>query len=191
MLKVAIQCHLHFVVRYNLPHHDRQVRSNFEVRRTKQLKNLFACARKSGKAITLQREPTVDELYKDTHMHKTKYNLYVHMQRSTQRYGKTTGPPSPPLMTVPKSLHFLSATFRFKEISLARVTCMALGVVIKRRSHLSVLSCSSSVHNYDACKITMRFNKSVSKAAEEGRHQEFRKQVEEEVRVKPVMELNN
>ena len=47
-------------------------------------------------------------------------------RRNTWRDGRSTGPRSPPPMTVPKTLHCLSRTFRFKEISLARVVCMSL-----------------------------------------------------------------
>jgi len=123
----------------------------------------------SIESVTVQREPTIDEFYKDTHRHKTKdkhgnwvckksglrlirsnsnygkmsfqlkdgsrltdllfqtSNVCVCIcRRSTQRDGKSAGPPRPPPMTVPKALHSLSTTFGFKEISLARVTCMAL-----------------------------------------------------------------
>ncbi|KAJ8426576.1 hypothetical protein Cgig2_001245 [Carnegiea gigantea] len=66
------------------------------------------------------------------------------------------------------------------------------GVVMKRQSFLSISSHSSSINNYDARKMAMRFNESVSKATEEEAcQQEFRKQVEEEVRAKLIVELNN
>ena len=65
-------------------------------------------------------------------------------------------------------------------------------VAMKRQSRLSISSHSSSVNNYDARKMAMRFNESVSKATEEeARQQEFRKEVEEEVRAKLIVELNN
>ncbi|KAJ8431177.1 hypothetical protein Cgig2_008744 [Carnegiea gigantea] len=61
-------------------------------------------------------------------------------------------------------------------------------------SHLSVSSRSSFVNNYDACETAMRLNESAVKATEEARQkklQDFRKQVEEEVRAKVIMEVNN
>ncbi|KAJ8427236.1 hypothetical protein Cgig2_016928 [Carnegiea gigantea] len=85
------------------------------------------------KAVSLQREPTVDELYKDTHMHRKKDNqgswvckkselrLEEHIKR-WQEYR----PSQPSTDDSFQSLRFLSVKFGFKEISLARVACMAL-----------------------------------------------------------------
>jgi len=55
----------------------------------------------------------------------------------------------------------------------------AEGVLMKQQSRLSVSSRSSSVNNYDAREMAMRFNEIVGKAAEEAlcqrELQEFRK----------------
>ncbi|KAJ8422168.1 hypothetical protein Cgig2_011946 [Carnegiea gigantea] len=76
----------------------------------------------------------------------------------------------PPPMTVRKALHLLSTTFEFKEISLARVACMAL-----RQPCLSVSTRSSSVNNYDARAMATRLYESVSKAVKHARQEEFHK----------------
>ncbi|KAJ8452437.1 hypothetical protein Cgig2_000026 [Carnegiea gigantea] len=55
------------------------------------------------------------------------------------------------------------------------------GVVMKRQSRLSVSTRSSSINNYNA----------LSKAVEDTRQEEFRKDIEEEVRAKLIVEFNN
>jgi len=46
-------------------------------------------------------------------------------------------------------------------------------VVMKQRSHLSILSSSSSVNNYDAREMAMRLNESAVKVVEEARQKEI------------------
>ncbi|KAJ8423757.1 LOW QUALITY PROTEIN: hypothetical protein Cgig2_030507 [Carnegiea gigantea] len=65
------------------------------------------------------------------------------------------------------------------------------GVVMKRQCYLSVSSHSSFVNNSDAREMAIRLNKSMSKAVEDGRQEEFHKQVEKEVRAMLIVEFNN
>ncbi|KAJ8429324.1 hypothetical protein Cgig2_025560 [Carnegiea gigantea] len=50
---------------------------------------------------------------------------------------------------------------------------------------------SFSINNYDARKMETLLSKSVSKAVEDARQEEFHKQVEEEVRAKLIVEFNS
>ncbi|KAJ8444332.1 hypothetical protein Cgig2_019890 [Carnegiea gigantea] len=190
-----------------------QVRRNFDVSRVKQLKNLFAYARKLGKrpdwvfpdnwaqllkywagtdfqklsaqnkknrssdpegvgpslhtcgsipiterrrrlAVSLEREPTLDELYKDTHMHRKKDNQDNWVCKKSE-------------------LRLDEHLKRWHEYSKGCVYGFgAEGVLMKQRSRLSASTRSSSVHNYDAREMAMRLNESVAKAAEEARQAE-------------------
>ncbi|KAJ8427159.1 LOW QUALITY PROTEIN: hypothetical protein Cgig2_009518 [Carnegiea gigantea] len=127
---------------YWLPQHDRQFRSNFEVSGAKQLKNL---------------EPTVDELYKDTHMHRKKGNQgnWVCKKSELRLPSTDDSSRSPPLFEcdiwVQENLTSKGRVYGFG----------AEGVVMKQWSHLSVSSRSSSVNNYDVSEMAMRLNKSV------------------------------
>jgi len=49
---------------YWLPEHDRQVQTNFEIQRAKQLKNLFAYVRKTGKMPDFMSPDNVEQLKK-------------------------------------------------------------------------------------------------------------------------------
>lgn len=148
-------------------------------------------------AVSFQREPTVDELYKDTHMHKNKDNqgnwvckkselrLEEHRNRWQEyrsSHSTDDSSQSPPLskhdIWVQGNLTSNGHVYGFG----------AEGVLMKQRSRLLVSSRSSSVNNYDAHELAMRLNESAFKAAEEARQseearqkeiQDFRKQVEE------------
>ncbi|KAJ8433272.1 hypothetical protein Cgig2_001670 [Carnegiea gigantea] len=218
-----------------------KVRRNFEVSGAKQLKNLFAYARKLGKvpdwvspsnwaqlqkywegfdfqklssqnkknrssdpegmgpslhtyasipiteqcrrlATSLQREPTVDELYKDTHMRRKKDNqgnwvckkselrLEEHRKRWQEyrsSHSSTDDNSQSPLL--PERDIWVQGNLTRK----GRVYGFgAEGVVMKQWSRLSVSSRSSSVNNYDAREMAMRLNESAVKAAEDARHAE-------------------
>ena len=52
---------------------------------------------------------------------------------------------------------------------------------MKQQSRRSTFARSSSVNNYDAREIAIRFNKSVAKAVEEAHQEELHKKIEEEV----------
>ncbi|KAJ8439407.1 hypothetical protein Cgig2_001747 [Carnegiea gigantea] len=143
-------------------------------------------------ATSLQREPTIDELYKDTHMCRKKDNqgnwvckkselrLEEHIKR-WQEYRSShsftdDSSQSPPLserdIWVQGNLTSKGRMYGFGVEE----------VVMKQRSRLSVSSRSSSVNNYNAHEMAMRLNKSAVKAAEEAHQKEIQdlhKQVEE------------
>ena len=62
---------------------------------------------------------------------------------------------------------------------------------MKRQSRLLVSTRSASVNNYDAYEMATTLSDRVSKAVEDARQEEFRNQVEEEVRAKLIVEFNN
>lgn len=235
---------------YWLPHYDLQVRRNFEAKAAKQLKNLFAYARKTGKvpdfvspdnwaqlqkyrqspdfqklssknkknrssnsegvgpslhtcgaipitewrrrmAVTLRKEPTFEELYKNTHMHRTKdkqgnwvckkskLRLEDHRKRwkeyRSSQPSTDGGSQSPPL----------SERDIWVQGNLRQGLVYGFGAegVVMKWQCLSVSNPSSSINNYEARKMAIRLNESVSKVAKEAREQElqeFRKQVEED-----------
>jgi len=55
------------------------------------------------------------------------------------------------------------------------------GLVLKQQARLSMSTLSSSVDNYDAREMVVRFNETFCKAVEEAREEETYKKIEEEV----------
>ncbi|KAJ8446124.1 hypothetical protein Cgig2_000921 [Carnegiea gigantea] len=113
-------------------------------------------------AVSLQREPTVDELYKNTHMRRKKESelrLEEHMKR-WQEYRSSHSSIDDSSQNPPLSERDIwGHVYGFG----------AEGVVMKQRSRLSVSTHSFSVHNYDAREMAMRLNESAVKAVEEAR----------------------
>ncbi|KAJ8420846.1 hypothetical protein Cgig2_013289 [Carnegiea gigantea] len=133
-------------------------------------------------SVSLEREPTVDELYRDTHMRKKKDNqgnwvckkselrLDEHLKRWHEHRSSHTSTDdssqTPPLseqdIWVQGNLTSKGRVYGFG----------AEGVLMKQRSRLSASTRSSSVHNYDAREMAMRLNEGVVQAAEEARQAE-------------------
>ena len=68
---------------------------------------------------------------------------------------------------------------------------LALRVVMKWQSHLSIFTCFFSVKNYDACNLATRLNERVCKAIEEAREEELCKKIEEDVPAKLTAYFND
>ncbi|KAJ8435921.1 hypothetical protein Cgig2_013268 [Carnegiea gigantea] len=133
-------------------------------------------------SVSLEREPTVDELYRDTHMRRKKDNqgnwvckkselrLDEHLKRWHEYRSSHTSTEdssqTPPLseqdIWVKGNLTSKGRVYGFG----------AEGVLMKQRSRLSASTHSSSVHNYDAREMAMRLNEGVVQAAEEARQAE-------------------
>ncbi|KAJ8431977.1 LOW QUALITY PROTEIN: hypothetical protein Cgig2_006474 [Carnegiea gigantea] len=125
-------------------------------------------------SVTLQREPTIDELSKDTHQHKTmdKQRIWCikNQNEQTKRWQeyRSSQPStddssqSPPLserdIWVQGNLTSMGHVYGFGAREL----------------------------NYDAREMATRLNGSVNKVVEDAHQEEFRKQVEEEVRAKLI-----
>ncbi|KAJ8439327.1 hypothetical protein Cgig2_022464 [Carnegiea gigantea] len=130
-------------------------------------------------SVSLEREPTVDELYRDTHMRRKKDNqgnwvckkselrLDEHLKRWHEYRSSHTSTDdssqTPPLseqdIWVQGNLTSKGRVYGFG----------AEGVLMKQRSRLSASTRSSSVHNYDAREMAMRLNEGVRRRLDKRR----------------------